>query len=440
MTGKLAGAADFKTILFFLWHINGDSLKGWPMPLIREIKALAKEMTAWRQHLHAHPELSMKEHNTADFLEKTLKSFGLKVERLGSTGVVATLKGKTDTSQKSIMLRSDTDALPITEETNLPYASENPGVMHACGHDGHMAMLLGAAKHLSEHNDFDGTVHFLFQPGEETAEGAPHMLAEGLLEKFPADEIYGLHNIPNVPLGIMGTRKGDMLSAADGFTVTFCGKGGHAAHPHMANDLLYAAAKSVTALKDHYKLRVVPGDKAVLTVSTLHTASNATNVMSETVTISGTFRCYNHMTHLMLKNFLEKTVQNAAHDAGGIAKIEYECSFPALKNTRLQTSTAIQAARQVVNPLLAIPFVPRTTGSDDFAYLSQQRPGNYMAMGTGTIAGALGLKKVHGLHSPKFDFNDAALTTGASYWVKLAQHALKPQSQKRHNFTSSRSH
>ncbi len=265
------------------------------MGILAEIRSLGQEMTAWRHHLHANPELSGYEANTAVFLEKTLTSFGLTPIRLGDNGVVATLHGKTNTSGKAIILRADTDALPIAEDTGLPYASTNHGVMHACGHDGHMAMLLGAAKYLSQHPGFDGTVHFLFQPAEETGRGAAEMIKAGLFEKFPADAVYGLHNTPVFPLGMMGTRKNDMLSASDGFivtlapknmapvpcpdgtpvTITLTGDGAHASDAKKATDLLSIAAKVVTTFK------------STLFTTNIETASTVDNVLSNRVDITG---------------------------------------------------------------------------------------------------------------------------------------------------------
>ncbi len=395
------------------------------MKLIPEIKALAAEMTAWRRHLHAHPELSMQEHDTAVYVETLLKSFGLQAERLGENGVVATLKGTGADNGRSVLLRSDMDALPIAEETGLAYASQNPGVMHACGHDGHMAMMLGAAKYMATHNDFGGTVYFLFQPGEETAEGARAMLEAGLFDKYPADEIYGMHNAPTAPLGLLGTRAGEMMSSADGFVITFTGTGGHAANPNRANDLLYAAAKTVTTLKEGHQAFVPKGDKAVLTTAALHTASTATNVMSDKVTLMGTLRTFSSATRLALLNFIEETAKKAAKDCGGEMKIEYTCAFPPVQNAPAQTATAIAAARQVTGFLGVLPFVPRQTGSEDFAVLLEQRKGNFMALGTAPLKKTLRLAPTYALHHPKFDFNDKALPVGATYWVKVARQSLK---------------
>lgn len=401
--------------------------------LIKEIKSMKGEMTSWRRHLHAHPELSGSEKDTALFLEKTLASFGYTTTRLGENGVVATLKGKTDNKGQAVILRADTDALPIAEDTGAAYASKTPGVMHACGHDGHMAMLLGAAKYLKAHPDFDGTVHFLFQPAEETGTGAAEMLAAGLLEKFPSAAIYGLHNAPTFPLGLMGTREGHMLSSATEFTITLSGRGGHVSHPEKSTDILAAASKTILALKEGYKKHIIPGDKAVLVVASVHTASEASNVLSDKITLKGTIRSFNDGSHKALKGFLEKAAKKEAAAVGARINIQYSNYFPMIDNTPAETKTAIAAARDVFNRLRVITRAPQTLGTEDFAYYLEKHPGNYMAMGTGKVFHALGLGETPVLHSPKYDFNDAALPVGASYWVKLVRRALpsgKPAPQK----------
>lgn len=394
------------------------------MPILKEMKALAAEMTAWRHHLHAHPELSEQEYKTAEFIAEKLKGFGLDVTRLGETGVVASISGKTDTAGKKILLRADTDALPIIEDTGLSYASQNPGVMHACGHDGHTAMLLGAAKYLSAHNDFDGTVHLLFQPAEENGEGGPAMLAAGLFEKFPSDSIYGLHNAPVAPLGIMGTREGGFLSAAEGFTVVFKGTGGHASDPSKVSDLIGAVTDTVAQLKTQMHHHVVKGDRAVFAVTAINTPSDATNVLPDRVTIKGTIRSFDGQSQTAMKKFFEDSVKAAARKAGGTAEIVYDRAMPVLGNAAAQTKTAIEAARKTVGMLRVLSRAPRTNGTEDFSTLLKEKPGNYMAMGTGRWDCIIRPKSVHQLHSPKFDFNDKALPIGATYWVRLAQTAL----------------
>ncbi len=404
------------------------------MAVLKEIKALAAEMTAWRHHLHAHPELSEQEYETANFVADKLASFGLEVTRLGTTGVVATLKGKTDSAGKKILLRADTDALPITEDTGLPYASQNPGVMHACGHDGHTAMLLGAAKYLAAHNDFDGSVHFLFQPAEENGEGGPAMLAAGLFDKFPSDSIYGLHNAPIAPLGIMGTREGGLLSAADGFHVTFTGIGGHASDPSKVSDIIGAVTKATAILKEQYHHHIVKGDRAVFAVTAIHTASTATNVLPDRATIAGTMRSFDGQSQSAMKAFFEKTVHECARAAGAKAEICYDRSMPVLSNAAAETKKAIKAAQDTVGALRVLKKAPRTNGTEDFSTLLKEKPGNYMVLGTGAWDCLLHPKKVHQLHSAKFDFNDKALPIGATYWVKLTQTALPMQKSAKPKF------
>jgi hippurate hydrolase len=393
------------------------------MGVIRDIARMKDEMMSWRRHLHARPELSGQETTTADYIAAQLQSFGLTAHRIGN-GVIASIDGHVTTSGKAVMLRADTDALPIMENTSVAHASKNPGVMHACGHDGHMAMLLGAGKYLSTHRDFDGTVHLLFEPAEETGRGASEMIAGGLFRDFPSDHIFGLHNVPHFPLGLMGTREGEMLSAADGFTVTFTGRGGHASDPHKTTDLLFAAAAVVVDVKNNFEKHVTRGDKAVLAMTALHTASTTTNVLSDTVTLSGTMRSFDPKTQRALRAFLEKTVKEAARKVGATANIVYDCAFPVLKNAPRETGIAMRAARATVGTLGVVPRVPRTSGTEDFAYLLEQKPGNYMAMGTGPVTSLVSTKKVPGLHSAKYDFNDAALPIGATYWVRVVEKSL----------------
>lgn len=394
------------------------------MPVLQDIKALVPEMTEWRHYLHAHPELSGAEKETAVFVEEKLRSFGYETQRVGDYGIVASLQGKTNYSGAAIIMRADTDALPIVEATGVPYASQVPGVMHACGHDGHMAMLLGAAKQMKENPNFDGTVHFVFQPAEETGKGAAEMIAAGLFEKFPAQAVYGLHNSPDFPLGMMATKPGEMLSAADSFNITFSGKGGHVSKALRAVDVLATAAKAVAKLKREFNQHAVKGDKAVLVVTSMHSASVANNVMSDTVALRGTIRSFDPASQLALRTFLEETIKDAARAGKIKVEISYDEHFPTLVNTRNETNIALRAARSVTGSLTSLALAPRTLGTEDFAYMLQEKPGNYIGLGTGSIRTLIDRKEVHGLHSPKFDFNDKALAIGASYWVTLAQKAL----------------
>jgi metal-dependent amidase/aminoacylase/carboxypeptidase family protein len=357
------------------------------MSIPGDIKALADEMTAWRRHLHQNPELSGQEKSTALFIEEKLTSFGLTPQRLGGYGVVATLQGKTNTTGKAIMLRADTDALPILEETGLPYVSQNPGVMHACGHDGHTAMLLGAAKYLQANNDFDGSVHFLFQPAEETGKGAPEMLEEGLFEKFPTDSIYGLHNFPLAHLGIMGTATGDFLSAEksfsitlsaasalqaashsdnDGFTVRLSGVGGHASNPWLATDLIGAATDA---------LEGTGTDPHSPSVTALHTSSTATNVMPASVTISGTAATA-RQREILRQAFAQKP--------GGFfaKKARVEISFGASTNPEAPHAFMKDAARLVKE--IKDEFINHRPEGDDQSLLTMT------ALHTSSALGAAG--------------------------------------------------
>lgn len=397
------------------------------MKPLDDIKTLAAEMTAWRRHLHRHPEVSEEEEKTAAFLKETLASIGVPYQSLGRYGVVATLKGATNTSGRAIMLRADTDALPIPEETDVPWKSENPGVMHACGHDGHMAMLLGAAKYLKTHNDFDGTVHFLFQPAEETGTGAAEMLEASLFEKFPVEAVFGLHNAPLAPLGLMGTRTGKFLSGESSFHVSLSGKGGHASDPDKSTDIIDAAIRAVYKLKKDFADERAAGDeKSILVVTTMETSTKATNVLPAGFHIAGTIRSFDKPTILRMQQFIEKTVKAAARRVGAKVKTVFGQGFPPLDNTDSQSAIAVEAARQVPGILKVLSRAPQKMGTEDFAYLLEKKQGNYMAIGTGPWRSLVREEGLAGLHSPKFDFNDAALPYGATYWVALTRQKLGP--------------
>lgn len=394
------------------------------MKTLENIKALTEEMTEWRHHLHRNPELSEHESKTAAFIMSKLAPWDIPFTTLGRHGVVATLKGKTD-SGRAIMLRADTDALPIQEENDVPWKSKYPGVMHACGHDGHTAMLLGAAKYLKEHNDFDGTVHFLFQPAEETGTGAADMIKAGLFKKFPVEAVYGLHNAPMAPLGIMGTRTGNFLAGESTFNVTFTGHSGHASEPEKSTDIIGAAIAAVQKLKADFTRERAPDDaQSLLVVTTLETSSKASNVLPAAFNISGTMRSFDRNTILRMQSFIEKTVVAAARKVGASVNVAFSNGFPPLDNNAKESAIAVEAARQVPGVLKVFSKAPQKMGTEDFAYLLEKKDGNYMALGTGPWWSAVRESGIEGLHSPRFDFNDAALPIGASYWVALTQQKL----------------
>ncbi len=397
------------------------------MKPIKKIQEMKHEMTRWRQRLHAEPELAFEERKTARFISRQLQSFDIEVHALAGTGLVGVLHGKSgpatpENGLKAIMLRSDMDALPLQEETGAAHASRNPGVHHACGHDGHMAMLMGAAKHLAETRNFEGTVYFVFQPAEEHIGGAQEMIKEGLFEKFPCDEVYGLHNFPMLPFGMMATGAGPMLAASDEYHVVLKGKGGHSARPENTIDVMTAAAEAIVAIRALAKTEIAEGEPAILSVCSIKTDTMAANILADGIEFNGSIRSYDPALHERLKEKLEKIVIEAALRHGAEFSVEFKNGYPLLVNTADETDFAIDVARDIVGEDKVMTQVPRTMGVEDFSRFLEKKPGNFMALGTGKPDG----KDFHDLHSAKYDFNDAALPLGASYWVRLVEKALVP--------------
>lgn len=397
------------------------------MKPIKEIQKLKQEMTRWRQRLHAEPELAFEERKTARFIARQLESFGIETHALAGTGVIGVLHGKSgaatpENGLKAIMLRSDMDALPLHEETDVPHKSRTPGVHHACGHDGHMAMLLGAAKHLAEAQNFEGTVYFVFQPAEEHIGGAQEMIKQGLFEKFPCDEVYGLHNFPLLPFGMMATGAGPMLAASDEYHIVMKGKSGHSARPENAVDVLSAAAEAIIAIRALAKAEIPEGEPAVLSVCSIQTDTTAANILAGRIEFNGSIRTYDPALHDRLREKLEQIATAAAEKYGAELSLEFKNGYPLLVNTAAETDFAIDVAKEIVGDDKVMTQVPRTLGVEDFAHFLKKKPGNFMAIGTGKPDG----KDTHDLHSAKYDFNDAALPVGASYWVRLVEKALSP--------------
>ena len=391
------------------------------MAILKKIFDLVNDMTEWRRYLHARPELAFKEKNTADFLKEKLKEFGVDdIHTMAGTGVIAVLHGQ-GACDKKIMIRADMDALPLQEKTGVAHTSRHDGVHHACGHDGHMAMLLAATKVLAETRNFSGTVYVVFQPAEESESGAARMIDEGFFQKFPADEVYGLHNFPGLPLGMMATGVGDMLASSMEFSVTFDGIGGHSARPGESADVVAAAAMAVLRIKEKAAdLIARQKDPAVLTIPVIRSNSEADNILAEQAVIKGSLRYYNPALKKEIDEAIRAITADIVLHTGATAHVQIHDGYPVLTNAKDQTLQAISAARDIVSPLKVIPIVPRTLGVEDFAHFLQQRPGNFMALGTGVSDGG----KSPDLHSPKYDFNDAALPMGASYWVRLVERVL----------------
>ena len=387
------------------------------MAVKEEIVAFADEMRAWRRDIHAHPEIAFEEVRTSDIVAEKLESFGIDVHRgLAKTGVVGTLA--VGNSNRAIGLRADLDALDIHEENTFGHVSTNPGKMHACGHDGHTAMLLGAAKYLSETRRFNGTVQFIFQPAEENEAGGRVMCEDGLFELFPVEAVYGMHNQPGLPLGKFGVRVGPSMASADMFDIQISGKGSHAAHPHQGADPIVTGAEIVTALQRVVSRSANPIEATVISVTQFHAGTN-TNVIPETANIKGTCRALSRSVQDMIEARMEQVVKGIAAAHGLKAEFTYDRRYPVLVNTQEETLKAIKAAQSVVGEENVATDHPPTMGSEDFAWMLLERPGCYIRVGNGEgeDGGCV-------VHNPLYDFNDDAAVYGASYWAELVEQQL----------------
>jgi hippurate hydrolase len=390
--------------------------------ILETVQAIEPELIAIRHDLHAHPETGFEEHRTSAIVAAKLRGWGLDVtESVGRTGVVATLKGKRS-GNRSIGLRADMDALNIAETTGLPYASTISGKMHACGHDGHTAMLLGAAYTLAQHRDFAGTVHFIFQPAEEGLGGGLAMLGDGLLERFPAEKLYGMHNWPGMPVGRFGTAIGPFMAAGDTWSVTLRGSGGHGgAAAHLATDVTVAQAQFVMAAQTIVSRNVPALQPAVISVGYLAGGAwGSPNVIPSEVVIRGTARCFDEKVRGLLERRLGEVATAIAAVHGCTAELHYERIFAPLVNDADCTAIAIDVANAVVGAANVDTSVSPVTGSEDFAFMLEQRPGNYIFLGNGVAADG----SFAPVHTPKYDFNDKALPLGVRYFVALAQREL----------------
>jgi hippurate hydrolase len=383
--------------------------------VIERIAELQDEMTAWRRDLHAHPEVAFQERRTAAFVAARLREFGIEVhEGLARTGVVGTLRSG---EGPALGLRADLDALPIAEETDLPHRSTRPGTMHACGHDGHTAMLLGAAKYLAASGRFRGTVHFIFQPAEENEGGARVMVEEGLFERFPVASVFGMHNWPGMAAGLFAVRAGPMMAACDFFEITIVGHGCHAAMPHLGRDPLVAAASLVGALQTIVGRALDPLDSAVLSVTQIH-AGDTFNVIPERALLKGTVRSFSARVQDRIEESVRRLAGGVAEAHGCRAETRYDRQYPATVNSDAETEAAAAAAARVVGEAQVLRDVPPTMGSEDFSYMLQKKPGCYIWIGSGRCPGE------PTLHNPRFDFNDDILALGASYWATLVETVL----------------
>jgi hippurate hydrolase len=399
------------------------------MPIINRIADFQQEMTGWRRDIHAHPETAFEEHRTADVVAEKLQDFGLQVHRgLAGTGVVGTLKGKRDNG-RAIALRADMDALHIHEKNTFAHRSRNDGKMHACGHDGHTTMLLGAAKYLAETRNFAGTVHFVFQPAEENEGGGRVMVEDGLFEQFPVEAVYGMHNWPQMPVGTFAVRSGPMMAAFDIFELTIRGQGAHAALPHQGVDPVVVAAQIVTGLQSIASRATDPLDAVVVSVTQIH-GGDTWNVIPDEVVLRGTVRTFKAAVQDRIEPSIQRIADGICQAHGASAELRYERRYPATVNTAAETDLAARAASAVVGADNVDLDPTPCMGSEDFAFMLQQRPGSYVWVGNApregerVIEGA-GINGAHCMvHNPHYDFNDEVLPVGVSYWATLVEQTL----------------
>ncbi|MGL1920793.1 MAG: M20 family metallopeptidase [Hyphomicrobiales bacterium] len=385
--------------------------------IIKQDSDLHKEMTGWRQTIHANPEIGFEEFKTAALVKAELEKAGVEIvaEKMAITGIVAVVHGSKGGSNKAIALRADMDALPIHEMTGVEYGSKTDGKMHACGHDGHTTMLLGAAKYLNDHNDFAGSVYFLFQPAEEGYGGAKKMIEEGLFEKFSIENVYGMHNWPGMGLGEFAVRGGPVMAAADHFDMTITARGGHAAMPHTTIDAVVVAAQIHSAYQTIVARNVDPMDTAVLSITQIH-AGDAYNVIPETAFLAGTVRTFKEEVKQLVKDRMVTIANNIAamHDAK--VEINYTDGYPSTNNDVEQADFCQSVLTDMVGEDNVNTNMNPSMGAEDFSYMLEEKAGAYIMMGNGDSAD---------LHNPYYNFNDKALPIGASYWVNLVETALK---------------
>lgn len=386
------------------------------MPIVNRVADLHPQITEWRRDLHAHPELQYDVHRTAATVADKLKAFGCDevVTGIGRTGVVGVIRGnRTSGSGRVIGLRADMDALPIEEETGKPYRSTIPGKMHACGHDGHTAMLLGAAKYLAETRNFNGTAVMIFQPAEEGGAGANAMVKDGLMERFHIDEVFGMHNFPGLPLGEFAIRSGPLMAAADRLTIEIEGVGGHAARPHLSVDTVLVGAQIINQIQSIVSRNVDPLQSAVVSICVFQ-AGHTDNVIPQTARLSGTARSFTPETQDLLEKRLHEIIEGTARLYGAKAKLTYSRDYPVTRNHEAQTQFAASVAAEVAGPERVNIDVAPVMGAEDFSFMLNARPGAFIFIGNGPSAG---------LHHPAYDFNDEAIPVGTSYWARLVEKA-----------------
>ncbi|MEP2718783.1 M20 aminoacylase family protein [Pseudophaeobacter sp.] len=381
------------------------------MPVKNRFAELQKEITEWRRDIHENPEILFETHRTSALVAEKLKAFGCDeiVTGIGRTGVVGVIKGKTDTAGKVIGLRADMDALPIHEATGLDYASKTPNAMHACGHDGHTAMLLGAAKYLSETRNFDGTAVLIFQPAEEGGGGGKEMCDDGMMDRWGVQEVYGMHNWPGEETGTFAIRSGAFFAATDQFDITFEGRGGHAAKPQETVDTTVMSAQAVLALQTIASRNSDPVEQIVVSVTSFETSSKAFNVIPQRVQIKGTVRTMSNEIRDLAEKRIKEICAGVAATFGGTADVTYHRGYPVMVNHPEQTEFAAKVATDIAGSCDEAPLV---MGGEDFAFMLEERPGAYILVGNGDSAS---------VHHPEYNFNDEAIPAGCSWWAGIVE-------------------
>ncbi len=384
------------------------------MPIRNRLAELHAEITGWRRDIHEHPEILYDTHRTSALVAEKLKEFGCDevVTGIGRTGVVGIIRGKTDTQGRAIGLRADMDALPMQEQTGLDYASKTPDAMHACGHDGHTAMVLGAAKYLAETRNFDGTAVVIFQPAEEGGNGAEAMCQDGLMDRFGIQEVYAMHNVPGLPTGQFAIRSGPLLAAADEFDIHLEGHGGHAAKPHETVDTTVMLSQLIVALQTVVSRNADPIQQGVLSVTSVETSSKAFNVIPQSARVRGTVRTHSNEMREMIEQRLTEIATGIAATMGGTAKVTYTKGVPVTINAKDQTGYAEEAAIAVGGSCGEAPMV---MGGEDFSFMLEERPGAFIILGNGDSAG---------LHHPEYNFNDEIIPIGCSWFAEMVERRM----------------
>lgn len=388
------------------------------MPATNRIADMLPEISKWRQDIHAHPELEFQVHRTASLVAEKLRAFGVDeiVEGIGQTGVVGIINGRTNSSSRVVGLRADMDALPIIEATGLPYASTHAGRMHACGHDGHTAMLLGAARYLCETRNFDGQVAVIFQPAEEFGAGGREMVEDGLMDRFNIEEIYGMHNWPGIPVGHFALVPGPIMASADQFSIDVTGRGGHAAMPETCVDPIVASTHIIQALQTIVSRNIAGTDHAIISITTIRSEGDSFNVIPQTVHMKGTVRALDGDIQDQVEKRMHEVVENTSRALGVTSVLDYDRGYPVTVNASTQTDIAASVAAQVAGTAQVDREITPTMGSEDFSYMLKARPGAFIFIGNGDSAA---------LHHPEYNFNDEVILNGCSYWIQLVEKTLQ---------------